>query len=203
MNFNIKIEYQPLNYYLFDNNNIAKVPKESGIYYWLFFRDLIPYVNDGSVFISNLKKFYSANLPSIPSNFQNFKFSVSTSESYFVNKNNEGKILGLGDEKIELLEDFLNKGITERTFFNNFLKQILFQKPFYVGKADNLQNRLRNHISGKSKILKKIRELNIAEETIWIGYTPLDASFINEELNSVFEEVTQRILKPSFVERPG
>jgi hypothetical protein len=203
MNFDIKIDYQPLTYFLIDKDNVSKIPDGSGIYYWIYYWDLSPFVNDENLFLLNLKKFYSKSLPSISSNFQNFKFTVSTSESFFTNKKNEDRLLGLGDEKIELLEDFISNGVDARKYINSFLKQILFQKPFYVGKADNLQRRLKEHFAGKTKILRKIQDLNFEHETIWIGYTVFDAQIISKELNEVFEEITQRILKPSFVERPG
>ena len=199
---NINQIYQNLTFYLYDADNITNIPKKSGLYYWYYYKNLYRFVEDSSGFWKILEEYYSKNIPNISSSFHNFKISVTASESFFEDKRREQRLFGLSEKKLELFKDFILENVNNRIYFNNYLKYIMFQKPFYVGKADNLRSRLNQHINGKTKLLKLFEENNFEEDSIWIGYIELQDTF-KEEVNSVFEEITQRILKPGLVERPG
>jgi len=83
----------------------------------------------------------------------------------------------------------------------------VFSRPFYVGKADNLQARIKDHSTGNSRILSHIRAQEINNEEVWVGFYELnhlsDLDNTSENINDVFEEIFQRIVKPGLTQRPG
>jgi len=139
------------------------------------------------------------------SRFSDFKFEITVIESSFKSLCDEDIVpFGISENKSKKLRDYI-KSEENRRKFNDFLKSAIFSRPFYVGKADDLHKRLKDHSSGRSKILSQIRSQGINNEDIWVGYFELnDFNEKNDkQINDVFEEIFQRIVKPGLTQRPG
>jgi hypothetical protein len=100
-----------------------------------------------------------------------------------------------------LLKSFINSKKGKEVIYE-FFKDIYFSKPFYVGKANNLNSRIDSHLSNGSKISKKLDELNIAPNCVWVGYKITDVTD-DLEISNILEEIMQKILKPGLTEKAG
>jgi hypothetical protein len=170
------------------------------VYYWCFwpFKEFHIKGSNIDTLISAIKKFGEINLNQPENANTGYKFCVSVVEQGLNNK-----MLGLSEKKYEALINYLQKNEVNRKYFLDFLKKIVLSKPFYVGKADNLNNRLRQHFERiNSDLLNQleIRKINFSDVLIKF-------EIVNEcletNINSVFEEIAQRIIKPALTKRPG
>jgi hypothetical protein len=192
-------EFNSLDFYKQFHNDI---PERAGLYYWIFWPFKVDYLLDENyeLFIEKIRYFSSVNLNLFEESATGYKFTVRVTEKWFDND-----ILGLSRRKEEILLKYLASCKENRKDFLEYLKLISFSRPFYVGKADNLNTRLRQHFEGRTDILKHLISSNINERDVLIGYEVLENG-IDEEvegINSVFEEITQRIIKPALTKRPG
>lgn len=195
-------KYYTLKYVQIEQNVI---PSTGGVYKWVYWPNLENYVENGNDYW-DLLCVYSSKKLTEESSFNDFKFDITVVESsYNACNSNYDVPFGLSDAKGHVLKDFLQEK-ENRCELNRYLKPIVFSKPFYVGKADNLYARIKDHYSGNSKLLPYIRDQGINFEDIWIGYYVLngvDNTKNTSNINDVFEEVLQRIVKPGLTKRPG
>jgi hypothetical protein len=190
-------EFNSLEFYIQFHTDI---PHKSGIYSWFFWPFKIDHIKDENfeLFINKIKYFSSVNLNFSEESTTGYKFSVQVKERWFDNN-----MLGLSSKKEEILISHLSKSAENRSNFLNYLQLIIFSKPFYVGKADNLNLRLRQHFEGNnSEILRYLVERKICFKDVLICYEIFDVKY-DVNINSVFEEITQRIVKPGLTKRPG
>jgi hypothetical protein len=197
MNIIQKKEYNTLEFY---SQFYSEIPSKEGVYYWVFWPFKDSYFEDVNFerLQEKIHYFCKVNL-NIPENINTgYKFRVEISERGFDND-----VFGLGYKKSEILMQYLKTSKKNRIIFFEYLKNISFNKPFYIGKADNLRTRLRQHIDQRnSNILEYLIEMNIQFSDVLIGYEIIDTNF-NESMNLIFEEVSQRITKPGLTKRPG
>lgn len=192
--FNIDIEYQNLSYLI---NYTENIPEVSGVYYWVYW----PEYDIEKISYENAIKIledYSLGTLSFPECFSKFKYKVEVSELGFPDNNN---ILGLSDSKSKLLLEHL-KSDESLKYFLKIFKETCFLKPFYIGKAKNLRNRLKQHFNGYSEIIRQIDNSKISYNNIWVGYKIVEDN-LNEEVSTIIEEIVQRIVKPGLTKRPG
>jgi len=111
-------------------------------------------------------------------------------------------MFGLNDSSNKELEDyFLNR--SNIAFFSSFFKEICFIKPFYLGKADNLRTRLSQHFKGKSVIIPQIITKGISEKDVWVGYKEINKPGPGAKINTIFEEIYSRRVKPGLTIKPN
>ena len=190
-----EVEYNTLSYFA---SNLDSIPSYSGVYYWVYWPSYI----DGQIlaeeYVLKLKE-YSSNELILESNFQDYRFKLTVKDSHFLDKNG---LFGLNEKKTNCLLEFISYNNDNLLNFVCFFKKAAFMKPFYIGKANNLKQRISQHISGESKIKPKIQKSGINHNDIWIGFERVEDSK-SDELNLIYEEIIQRIVKPSLSEKAG
>ena len=182
------MNYLGFKYYTLDNLQTSdlskKIPNQEGIYSWVVWQKF----NPKSITIDELKKIlrkYTTIDLNLSENFESYKFLVSVKENSFKDR-----------------ETFFGLNKSSRILLSNFLKEIYFSRPFYIGKAINLKSRLKNHLNDNSKILELIRDSEISFNNIWVGYKKTFTTN-DSEISSILEEIMQRIIKPGLTEKPG
>lgn len=190
-------EFNSLEFYMQFN---SEIPQEPGVYSWVFWPFKEDHVKEDSfaVLIEKLKYFSLVNLNLSEESNTGYKFTVNVRERWF-----EDKLLGLSPKKEEVLKNYLMESEDNKKYFLKYLQTISFSKPFYVGKADNLYLRLNQHFEGcQSNILNYLSEYKINYRDVLIGFEIIDQHF-DKSINSVFEEITQRLIKPGLTKKPG
>lgn len=189
-----KLSY--LKYHLDDE--IKTLPHLNGIYYWVYWpkfneasiskNDLIQLVTD----FTNKKLVYSESFDG------KYKFKGEISEQWF---RNNGNLFGLPNAKNKKLIQHLNNRQNIKEFAVLF-KELCFARPFYIGKANNLKTRLKQHFNrSNSTILDQIDEIGILHSEIWVGYR-LIKDPKKTGLNNIFEEIFNRTFKPGLTKQP-
>lgn len=190
-------EFDSLEFFMQFHNEI---PSKSGIYSWVFwpFKEYHVKAANFNNLVEKIEYFSAININYSESTSTGYKFEVSIKEQGFGNK-----FLGLSYKKELILKSYLEYSEENRKDFLEFLKLVSISRPFYVGKADNLNQRLRQHFDGtNSDILSFLREQKINFNDILICFEILDKQF-EGSINSIYEEITQRIIKPGLTKRPG
>lgn len=86
----------------------------------------------------------------------------------------------------------------------------ILQAPLYVGKAQNLQRRTRQHLDPMSDLSVRLREAGIRIDDCTLAYAIVedeaaahDSWAIEPRALYLIEEIITRICRPGFVARPG
>lgn len=94
--------------------------------------------------------------------------------------------------------------------FRGFLADIvetasLLQSPLYVGKADALQARIRQHLDPMSDLATRLRDADISISGCTLAYAVVDECPLESDLQTmlVIEEIISRLCRPGFVSRIG
>ena len=100
--------------------------------------------------------------------------------------------------------------LAEDARFRNFITRIidtssLLQAPLYVGKTENLQTRIKQHLEPMSDLNSRLREVDIALGASILAYTVVDdgPEDLSSDVMFLIEEVISRICRPGFVSRIG
>jgi hypothetical protein len=197
MNVNNLVNKNTLEFYI---QFFTEIPTKSGVYYWVFWPFKDYYIEDDNfdLFVETIKYFSSINLNLPEFAETGYKFSVEIRE-----RGLDSEILGLSNNKSTVLISHLKESRINRESFLNYLKSIIFAKPFYIGKANNLRTRLQQHFEQRnSEILSHLKELDIKHTDVLIGYEVIESN-LEDNINTIFEEIAQRILKPGLTKRPG
>ena len=179
-----------------------EIPNDPGNYYWVY----SPWKkksDDYEVLVKRIQKFSSVVL-SFEEIFKSQKTLIKVNEISF-NDYNESNFLGLGDKAKNSLNNFLLKSPKNRAYFCNFMHELALYRPFYIGKADDLKRRIKQHIGGhgSSPIMERIRKSEIPFDEIYIGYEEMPLFDNSADILNVFEELTQRLLRPQLTKKFG
>ena len=81
----------------------------------------------------------------------------------------------------------------------------LLQSPLYVGKADKLQRRIREHLDPMSDLCTRLREADITLNGCTLVYAIVDECPVelNHQTMILIEEIISRLCRPGFVSRIG
>jgi hypothetical protein len=82
----------------------------------------------------------------------------------------------------------------------------VLQAPLYVGKAQDLQQRIRQHLEPMSDLSVRLRAAGIRIDDCTLAYTVLDEDLgwdASPQELVLIEEIVTRICRPGFVMRPG
>jgi hypothetical protein len=179
-----------------------EIPSKPGNYFWVY----SPWrkkSDDFDILVARINKFSNVVL-SFEEIFKSQKTLIKVNEISF-NDYKNSSFLGLGDNAKACLIDFLETSVENRAYFCSFMHDLAFLRPFYIGKADDLQRRIKQHMrgDGSSPIMKKIRSSQISFDEIYIGYDEIAVFQNNKEVLNVFEELTQRLLRPQLTKKFG
>jgi len=183
--------------YLIHNNRIKKIPTQEGVYAWVYWREFEPGIVSKDDLYEILQSYSNVDLE-IPTLFKNFKYEVKINERKFKSESNP---FGISNDKNEALKTYLKSNTGYQAIYD-LLKSVYFSKPFYVGKADNLQTRITEHCRANSKIMQALDKNEIQPKYVWVGYKK-SIKVNNAVINRVFEEVIQKVLKPGLTQNAG
>lgn len=100
--------------------------------------------------------------------------------------------------------------LAENAAFRGFLGEVietasLLQSPLYVGKADSLQARIRQHLEPMSDLAVRLREASITINGCSLAYAIVHECPVPLDLQTMtlIEEIISRICRPGFVSRIG
>ena len=173
------------------------IPTFSGIYFWVYWPDFRVKSTDLDGFKEKMQSYTKSSLIFSEELKGTYKFYGFIYEQRF---RNNGNIFGLTDRKEEKFLEYLEHQ-THLERFASIFKELCFARPFYVGKANDLNSRLNYHFNHNTPVLDKIDKLDINHTEIWVGYKKiLDPN--NEGLNNIIEEIFSRVIKPGLTKQP-
>jgi uncharacterized protein YjiS (DUF1127 family) len=85
----------------------------------------------------------------------------------------------------------------------------ILQAPLYVGKAEDLQRRIRQHLEPMSDLSVRLRDAGIRIGDCTLAYSMVEEREISSDWELapqhlfLMEELITRICRPGFVARPG
>jgi hypothetical protein len=173
------------------------IPESEGIYSWVFYPEFDPKEITTDELMETLLSYTKTRISTQESTTK-FKFEVTIDDSWYGARES---IFGLSSKSEKQLRLYLAEE-GNKIHFHDFFKHLCFLKPFYVGKALNLKQRIGQHIRYKSEIRDTVDSLDISTSQIWIGYREI-ALKTNENISKIYEEILQRTIKPGLTKRPG
>ena len=180
-----------------------EIPEKEGNYYWVYCPwNCLDYSYEE--LMERLEKFSNIEL-SFSEEFKSRRTRIEVNQITFKDYD-KGTLLNIGLKDEAILKEYLEFSAKNRLFFIKFLRHLCFLKPFYIGKADDLQKRLKQHFSGSgsSPIMKRVRENDINFDEIFIGFQDLEISEgENLKMLNIYEEITQKLLRPSLTKYYG
>jgi hypothetical protein len=194
------IGYNPLSFLLkFHADPTEGIPKASGIYHWVYWPRFDPKTISMTALEIKLKEFTKKSLLFSETIVGEYKFHAIISEQGYPTKNDT--LFGLPDSKnLKLLKYLGDRG--NLAFFSEFFQDVCFSRPFYIGKANNLNTRLvQQHFKGRSSnILAEITKNGIPFTDIWVGYKIIP-DIAGDDINNIFEEIFSRRIKPGLTKK--
>lgn len=194
------IKFEKLTYLTkYYDDPVNGLPEKSGIYFWVYWPEFDPYKIDIDRLEEKLIEFSGKKLQFEEELHGRFKYKSVIYEQRF---ENNGNPFGLSPSKrIKLINYLSDKNNLES--FSIFFKEVCFARPFYIGKANNLRTRLvAGHFKRKTEVIPEIEKQKIPLSEIWIGYK-LIPPFENEDMNTIFEEILSRNIKPGLTKKPN
>lgn len=194
------IRFEKLSYFKqYYADDINGIPKESGIYYWVFWPDFDPNMTTALNLSSLLKDYSDKTLYFKEILTGRYKFEAEVRElGYPAN----GNLFGLSPSKTIKLNNYLATA-SNRVLFHEFFKEVCFARPFYIGKANNLRTRLASqHFKGLTEVIPEIDGAGINYSDIWVGYKIIPDPN-DEDINTIFEEILSRRIKPGLTKKPN
>ncbi len=183
----------------FLNSYFEELLDAPGMYHWVYW----PSFDASTIKVSELELLlieYSGKCLSYSEPFQGkYKFHGEIKERLFPDN---GNMFGLPDKKALELRQYLTKrgNVVE---FAGVFQELCFGRPFYIGKANNLRSRLKQHFARSgSEILDSIDRNTIPYSDIWVGQK-IVADSIAPNINNIFEEIFSRVFKPGLTIKPN
>ncbi len=198
MKFN-NITFNTLSYLKFHlDDEFDKLPHRNGIYYWVYWPKFDENTITHTELVKHLTEFTDRKLSYSEQVRGTYKFSAEIEEQWF---RDTGHLFGLSPSNANKLKDYLidRASILE---FSILFQELCFARPFYIGKANDLKSRLKDHFSYKTKVLKEVEDVKIDSSHVWVGYKLIgDSKGVG--LNRIFEEIFSRTFKPGLTIKPN
>lgn len=178
------------------------IPRQSGIYYWVYYPEFNPLTITVPTLRTLLENFTSKSLKYKEDLKGRYKYLVEVIEQGF---SENGDFMGLTPSKTTDMINFLSASPGNIGIFHTFFVEVCFSRPFYVGKANNLRDRLANKHFKRydSEILNEIDKQTISYNDIWVGWKEIPSLATGEQINVIFEEILSRTVKPGLTKKPN
>ncbi|MEZ9714383.1 hypothetical protein AB4267_16065 [Vibrio cyclitrophicus] len=112
--------------------------------------------------------------------------------------------LGLTDKKIAQLESLLDEKEKIEPLCNVFEMMLYMLPPLYIGKANIISNRVKQHINrSSSTLLDKLDNANISHGDVYISFIEDKLSLPGKDMSDLMEIIFQRVTNPVFTDRQG
>lgn len=181
--------------------SIKKIPTCSGVYIWRYWPN-IPSLDSNKLigFIADLQK----NFPQQMEQLKNSRIDVTVKRTPF-GGDEDGRFLGItSEEKIKRLTNLLDKDESTRQAFAHTIEMLISSfPPIYIGKANNLRERLSDHFDNKTELLPRLVDGGIPVDDIYISFIRDNLSQEDEEVTTSIEEILQRLTNPAHTKRYG
>jgi hypothetical protein len=192
----------------------ALIPQKPGMYFWIFFPDFDPktisindfrdlmiyYTNSQPFFFEKIKGRYKYQGVIYENRF-NFDFIKSIQDPNATNIESK-TIFSLSTEKENKLLNELQSNRSHMEYFHSYFKELCFYRPFYVGKADNLFDRLEDHFNDQTEVVPEIKRRKIKMHDIFLGYKTIPTT-MQTDLNVILEEIFSKTVKPGLTLKPN
>jgi len=175
------------------------IPEKSGIYYWVYWPDF-DHLSTAPTALNQLLYDYSQRALVFKESLKGlYKFEAEIKEQGYPDN---GKLFGLSPSKaLKLNNYFLD--VNHRKLFRDFFQEVCFSRPFYIGKAKNLRNRLAlQHFKYLTEVLNEIDSAAINHSDIWVGIKVIPDPG-SDDINTIFEEILSRRIKPGLTKKPN
>lgn len=183
----------------------ARLVNCPGLYAWYRDLDLRMYANDEGRFLKKVRKVFDADLSA--------KFEGKVGTYYKVTVVEKSGYLP--EEKQNLFND-LSTTCGGRNYLIKAIKSLsVFLPPLYIGQSSNIQNRLTEHIIGRSLLRERLSEGGIKLEECSVKIMYLDSNkadtfselledkYQSKDLLLLFEDLVTRLASAAYVRRPG
>ena len=109
----------------------------------------------------------------------------------------------LTDAKIGI-SDQVSRGRKRRSrFAYAMLVSSIFQPPIYIGKANDLRDRIKNHRDGLTDFAARIKPYKLMPDELVVAYVYFDEGTMPKKTNELLEYILSVLATPPFVERRG
>ena len=171
---------------------IRRIPQEPGVY--AFFRQLkISNQQDADAFVDEVLALSSQPAANNHTARCGPLHNVGLSSSSTLSSRKEAQ-----------LRELSNDSSFRKHLATTLSACTMLQAPLYVGKADQLRNRINSHLDPTSDLSTRLREVGIYIDKCVLAYTLIDdvVSLPDSSL-FLYEEIISRICRPGFVLRIG
>lgn len=191
-------DYKTFLYYS-DSDNINEIPESPGNYYFVHYINIPPSFGIEKSW-KLLKQFSSIDFDNSEEG-RGQKYFYKVRELSFRDYN-PSSVLGLSHARESKLYEHLSSSNKILEKFLTYYKELCFTRPFYIGKAINLRSRINQHLKGSnSPILEQIENRSIDKDNIWVSYDIIEQDSL--DILNIYEEISQKFLKPSITEKFG
>ena len=179
-----------------------RIPECAGIYIWRYWPTL-ENVNPDRV-IDKVRE-VQERFPSFHEVLNNSRQEIHSYRTPF-GVPGSGRFLGVDEAspKFERFKKCLIYDETPRLEFIDLLDVLFaFSPPLYIGKADNLRNRISTHLDGQTDFSKDLERSEIDKSDVFVSIIKDDISSEDSNITDFIEEIIQRLSNPPFVKRYG
>lgn len=186
---------------LIDQNDEEFLAGKPGLYVWRYWPSWKNPLEDKEQFLSTITDDVGAT-PSLERNLRNKKINVNVKISPLNHFNGTNKNpFNLSQIGRLQLAEFLSSSQNLNEFKSCMDLFYSFLPPLYIGKADDLFERLKTHMERGTPLLEKIFDLNISQSNIFISALLVKDS--SKEVLEVYETLLQRMCHPILSEYYG
>jgi hypothetical protein len=184
------------------NANQDALPEESGVYIWRYWPSLSDVSYDGIISaIQEYQRGFPVSLEKISGKWSR----VDLRRNYY-KPNIEEDFLGIPakSKKYDKLMEALSASPESRMALLHAVEIIFMSAPpLYVGKAENIRKRLKEHFERRTGFSKRLDDAGINLKYIYVSYFLDEVSCEGREFSSSLEEILQRVSHPPLVKRFG
>lgn len=183
----------------------GQIPTHPGVYIWRYWPSM-PDVDEADSFVDTIEK-WGADIPSFSEETENARLSVSITRKPLGNVCKVESFLGIkrNSSKGKKILKIVNESKSAREQLASILECVIANfQPLYVGKADNLQDRLIEHFDRKTPVLDRIKEANVPVDDIYISFIEDTVAVTGKDsITDTIEYILQNITNPPLTKRYG
>jgi len=180
-----------------------RIPSCPGIYIWRFWPSFPDMSEEG--FVESLMS-WAAKIPSFSDLVSNSRVQVQIVRTPLGSPFDSESFLGLNfkSTKVQNFLEVIRESSEKRGELKDILECMIASfPPLYIGKADNLKNRLSDHFNRKTPVLSRIESSNVSLNDIYISFIADTVSDPEISITTMIEEILQRITNPPLTKRYG
>lgn len=171
------------------HTNLAIVSKKPGVYAWY------PRLSLDDMSAKGFRQSVDDQLAS-SSTLPRVRGKIGPCEAELILKN-----AALTNKKRNICDDLARKPAQRSRFSLALLSASIFQPPLYVGKADSLRMRIKNHRDGLTDFGQEMTTQNLMPDSLVVAYVLLEN--VPKKSNELLEYILSLVSTPPFLKRYG